>query len=85
MQHQIRPELLAVLLDDLAIEPELVVPGASLVEDLGIDSLSAMITVVALEERMGVQLTGDALVECRTVADLETLIDGVLPRPVANP
>ena len=53
----------------LGIEPEAVVPGASLVDDLGADSLDTVELVMAFEEAFGVEIPEDAAEKISTVKD----------------
>ncbi|WP_349985369.1 acyl carrier protein [Stenotrophomonas sp. WHRI 8082] len=49
-------------------------PGDRLVEDLGLDSLEIADLLVAIEERTGMVITGEALAGARTVAELESAV-----------
>ncbi len=45
-----------IIVDQLGVEEELVTPDASVVEDLGADSLDTVELVMALEEEFGVEI-----------------------------
>jgi acyl carrier protein len=56
------------------IKTDRVVPDASFVDDLDIDSLSMVEVAVAAEERFGVRIPDDALGKLKTVADAVSFI-----------
>jgi acyl carrier protein len=64
-----------ILRDELDIDPTRVHPGATLLGDLGFDSVEFAIGLVAVEEKLGVRLTAEKLQTCETVDDLANLID----------
>jgi acyl carrier protein len=51
-----------------------VVPGATFVDDLDIDSLSMVEVAVAAEEKFGVRIPDEALVKLKTVGDAVSFI-----------
>jgi acyl carrier protein len=57
------------------IKPEQVVPTASFVDDLDIDSLSMVEVAVAAEEKFGVRIPDDALAKLKTVGDAVSFIE----------
>lgn len=60
-----------VLAEEFELEPDEMVPEATIYEDLGLDSLDAVDMVVVLEKTFGMKLTDeDALRSIRTVDDL---------------
>ncbi len=67
------PDLLAGLAEILqeiaGTTPEAVVPEATFLDDLEVDSLSMVEVVVACEERFGVRIPDDALEGMKTVQD----------------
>ena len=52
-----------------------IVPAASFVDDLDIDSLSMVEVAVAAEERFGVRIPDADLAKLKTVGDAVTFID----------
>lgn len=70
----IRDALNSILEEDLDLSLTDVTRSSLLVEDLGIDSVAFAIGVVAIEERLGVQLTEKEMSEAASVGDLEDLI-----------
>ena len=60
--------------DITGIKTEQVVPNASFVDDLDIDSLSMVEVAVAAEERFGVRIPDEALAKLKTVGDAVSFI-----------
>lgn len=67
--------LVAVFRDELAIDPARVHLDASLIGELGFDSIAFAIGLVSIEERLGVTLQQDELIVCKTVRDVARLIE----------
>ncbi len=63
-----------ILIDEFELEAELVVPSATLREDLELDSLDGVDLVVALEKAFGVRVADKAIMEMKTVADIHGYI-----------
>lgn len=59
---------------NLSVAEETVVPSASLIEDLGADSLDTVELVISLEDEFGIQLTDDQVASIQTVGDAVALI-----------
>ncbi len=59
---------------NLSVAEEAVVPSASLIEDLGADSLDTVELVISLEDEFGIQLTDDQVASIQTVGDAVALI-----------
>ena len=75
--------LVAVFRDELAIDPARVHPNASLIGELGFDSIAFAIGLVSIEEKLGVTLRQEELIVCKTVGDVVRLIERTCPLPVA--
>lgn len=71
--------LLDILETDLALDMARAHLGANLIGDLGFDSVAFAIGIVAIEERLGVLLSEQELMSCRTLGDVVHLIDSALP------
>lgn len=67
--------LVAIFRDDLAIDPARVHADASLIAELGFDSVAFAIGLVSIEEKLGVTLQQDELLVCNTVGDVARLIE----------
>ena len=65
----------------LGIEPAAVVPGASLVDDLGADSLDTVELVIAFEATFGIVVPEADVEHIRTVQDAIDYIDARKPLP----
>ncbi|CRZ13419.1 acyl carrier protein [Mycolicibacterium neworleansense] len=68
--------LISILRDDLELPCQSLSASTCLVDDLGMDSVSFAVGLVAIEEKFGVQLSEEDLINCRTVGDLQSAIDG---------
>ena len=68
----------AVFAESFEIEPERLVPGANIFQDLGLDSLDIVDLVVALQKRFAVQIRDDARIRgIRTLGDVHDFIETV--------
>lgn len=67
--------LVAIFREELAIDPSRVHPEASLIADLGFDSVAFAIGLVSIEEKLGLTLEQDELIVCKTVGDITRLIE----------
>lgn len=59
-----------IIVEQLDVRPEQVVPEARLVEDLGVDSLDTVELVMALEEAFGFEMPDEDTDKIRTVGDI---------------
>jgi acyl carrier protein len=73
MSSWLNDKLCSVLQKDLALDVENIGPDDRLIEDLGMDSVAFAIALVAIEDHTGLQLSGQQLMECRTVGEVDTL------------
>lgn len=74
MSDRVHEALQAILDEDLDLSPGEVSESSLLVDELGMDSVAFAIGVVAIEERLGVQLSEREIYESKTVGDLESAI-----------
>jgi acyl carrier protein len=72
--EQILEGLAEIVNEITGIKTEQVVPGASFVDDLDIDSLSMVEVAVAAEEKFGVRIPDEALAKLKTVGDAVSFI-----------
>ena len=64
-----------VMAEEFELEPELLVPEATLFDQLGLDSLDAVDMVVAMEKEFGVKMRNEeAMRSVRTMDDLHKLV-----------
>jgi acyl carrier protein len=75
--------LVEILRDDLAIDPARVHLDASLVGELGFDSVAFAIGLVSIEEKLGVTLEQQELILCKTVRDVAGLVEATRERAEA--
>jgi acyl carrier protein len=66
-----------IIVEQLDVDPALVVPGASFIDDLGADSLDKVELFFAVEAEFGCDL-GDDDFQAVTVGDLVALVDGAV-------
>lgn len=64
----------SILRDDLDLKFESLSPTTRLIDDLGMDSVAFAVSLVAIEERFGTQLSEEDLLYCTTVGDLQSAI-----------
>jgi acyl carrier protein len=58
-----------IITRELCVDPDDVVDGAHLLDDLGADSLDLVEVTLEVEQAFGVEVTDDEAEACRTVAD----------------
>lgn len=64
-----------IFIEEFELEPEQLVPEATLYDDLGLDSLDAVDMVVALEKEFGVKMKDEESIRSvRTLDDLYKLL-----------
>ena len=68
-----------VLVDELKLSPEVVKPEADLRRDLGLDSLDVATVAMALEEKLGVEVSDEAMQDVQTVQDAVTFLSKHVP------
>ncbi|MCH8928144.1 MAG: acyl carrier protein [Candidatus Marinimicrobia bacterium] len=64
-----------IIAKELEIEAEEVIDGASLIDDLGADSLSVMELMIAFDDEFGVEVPEEDYEKLITVGDLVNYID----------
>ena len=67
-------EVRAAVAAHLDLPRDRLTPGATLAEDLGLDSLGGIELAQALEDRFALRITDDELAAVRTYGDLERLV-----------
>jgi acyl carrier protein len=71
----IRRQVIEVVAEEFELEPDRLTPGATLYDDLGLDSLDAVDLVVALEKAFTIKLANEEAVRSvRTMDDLVRLV-----------
>lgn len=77
-----------LMMSGFEIPAEKLVPGATLIQDLGLDSLDAVDMLVYIEETMGIKVEGERLASVKTLADVYVLASEsmkVSATPAARP
>ncbi len=66
----------SIVVDQLGVDKEQVVPDASFVDDLGADSLDQVELVMALEEEFGLEIPDEDAEKITRVKEAVTYIEG---------
>lgn len=74
----IEPRLRKLFVDHLGITDDDVKPHASMVDDLGCDSLDVIEVVMAIEDEYGIRISDDEANRIVTVQDAALLIDRLI-------
>ena len=67
----------AIIVEQLGVNPEQVVPEAKFVEDLGADSLDTVELVMALEEEFGAEIPDEEAEKLSTVSQATSYIENL--------
>ncbi len=65
----VQDKITEIIVEQLGVKPEEVVPEASFVDDLGADSLDTVELVMALEEEFGVEIPDEDAEKIQSVGD----------------
>jgi acyl carrier protein len=68
-----------ILRDDLNIDTSRLTRDSHLIDDAGLDSVAFAVGMVAIEDKLGVALSEEDLLNCDTVGDLEAAIRAKAP------
>lgn len=71
----VQEKITEIIVEQLGVKPEEVVPEASFVDDLGADSLDTVELVMALEEEFGIEIPDEDAEKIQTVGDAIRYID----------
>ncbi|HTM43925.1 MAG TPA: acyl carrier protein [Polyangiaceae bacterium] len=71
--QQIIEQVNRLMQEGFELPAEKLVPTATLVKDLGLDSLDAVDMLVHIEEKLGIKVAGDQLMNMRTLQDVYIL------------
>jgi acyl carrier protein len=64
-----------IIVEQLGVKPEQVVPTAKFIEDLGADSLDTVELVMALEEEFGIEVPDEQAEKLQSVGDVLKYIE----------
>ena len=73
-ENEILTGLAEIVNDITGIKTDQIVPTASFIDDLDVDSLSMVEVAVAAEEKFGVRIPDEALAKLKTVGDAVSFI-----------
>ncbi len=62
-------KLIDIIVEQLSVDKDKVVPGASFVDDLGADSLDLVELIMAMEEAFGIEIPDEVAEKITTVKD----------------
>ena len=65
----IKQKMIDIIVEQLNVEKNKVVPGASFVDDLGADSLDLVELIMAMEEGFGIEIPDEDAEKISTVQD----------------
>ena len=65
----VQEKISEIIVEQLGVKPEEVIPEASFVDDLGADSLDTVELVMALEEEFGIEIPDEDAEKIQTVGD----------------
>ena len=68
------PQVNKIIEEQLGVEGNLIIPGASFIDDLGADSLDIVELVMAMEEEFNIEIPDDEAEKLITVQDVHTYI-----------
>ncbi len=68
-------EIKKIIVTELALDNEVVIPEAHLQDDLGADSLGLLNLAEAIDARYGIELQSDDLVDIANVGELVKLVE----------
>jgi len=64
-----------IIVEQLGVKPDQVVPAAKFIEDLGADSLDTVELVMALEEEFGIEVPDDQAEKLQSVGDVMKYVE----------
>ena len=70
-------KLVKIICDQLEVEEDKVVEGASIVDDLGADSLDVVDIIMSIEEEFGIEVPDEEIENIKTVGDAVKFIENV--------
>ncbi len=74
-EKSIEEKVKDIIVEQLGVNAEQVIPSASFIDDLGADSLDTVELVMAFEEEFGVEVPDEEAEKLRTVEDVIKYIE----------
>ncbi len=75
MANDLSDRIKSIVSDQLGVEPADVTKDASILDDLGADSLDVVELVMTLEEAFNIEVPDDAVEEMRTIGDIQRFVE----------
>ncbi len=73
----INQEMVEIIVEQLSVEKDKVVPDASFVDDLGADSLDLVELIMAMEEKFDIEIPDEDAEKIVTVQDAVNYVDKI--------
>jgi acyl carrier protein len=75
MANDLSDRIQSIVADQLGVESSEVTKDASILDDLGADSLDVVELVMILEEVFDIEVPDDAVEEMRTIGDVQRFVE----------
>jgi len=75
MANDLSDRIQSIVADQLGVERTEVTKDASILDDLGADSLDVVELVMTLEEAFDIEVPDDAVEEMRTIGDIQRFVE----------
>ena len=75
MANDLSDRIHSIVAEQLGVERADVTKDASILDDLGADSLDVVELVMALEEAFDIEIPDDAVEEIRTIGDIQRFVE----------
>ena len=72
---EIEDKVKSIIVEQLSVNEEQVVPGAKFIEDLGADSLDTVELVMAFEEEFGIEVPDEEAEKLNSVGDVISYVE----------
>ena len=74
MSDELAVKIRLLVAEQLGVEPNQVTPQASILDDLGADSLDVVELVMTIEENFDIEIPDEAIETMRTIGDVESYV-----------
>ncbi len=75
MSNDLSGRIQSIVAEQLGVESSVVTKDASILDDLGADSLDVVELVMTLEEAFDIEVPDDAVEEMRTIGDVQRFVE----------
>jgi acyl carrier protein len=76
MKNELEGRIRTLVAEQLGVDIEEVTPGASILDDLGADSLDVVELVMSLEDVFDIKVSDDEFEDMRTIGDIQQYVIG---------